>query len=112
MRRNRMRSYTIDAETEDEFIQEYEKTKKSRLSQMNFEEKEDNGRISEVDEEEALSPRKPKKKSFHYNDCDEDDDYSGLGCVINNDDDDDEDMLGQELDDDEIIKESAWARIR
>jgi hypothetical protein len=61
-----MRSYTIDAETEDEFIQEYEKTKKSRLSQMNFEEKEDNdnGRISEVDEEEALSPRKPKKNHF------------------------------------------------
>lgn len=56
-----MRSYTIDAETEDEFIQEYEKTQKSRLSRMNFEEKEDNGRISEVDEEEALSPRKPKK---------------------------------------------------
>ena len=107
-----MRSYTIDAETEDEFIQEYEKTQKSRLSRMNFEEKEDNGRISEVDEEEALSPRKPKKKSFHYNDCDEDDDYSGLGCVINNDDDDDEDMLGQELDDDEIIKESEDALIK
>lgn len=107
-----MRSYTIDAETEDEFIQEYEKTKKSRLSRMNFEEKEDNGRISEVDEEEALSPRKPKKKSFHYNDCDEDDDYSGLGCVINNDDDDDEDMLGQELDDDEIIKESEDSLIK
>lgn len=59
-----MRSYTIDAETEDEFIQEYEKTQKSRLSRMNFEEKEDNGRISEVDEEEALSPRKPKKNHF------------------------------------------------
>ena len=112
MRRNRMRSYTIDAETEDEFIQEYEKTQKSRLSRMNFEEKEDNGRISEVDEEEALSPRKPKKKSFHYNDLDEDDDYSGLGCVINNDDEDDEDMLGQELDDDEIIKESEDSLIK
>ena len=39
MRRNRMRSVTIDAEDEEDFIQQYEKSK-SRLSQINFEKNE------------------------------------------------------------------------
>ena len=42
MRRNRMRSYTIDAENEEEFIKEYDRIQKSRLSQLNFEEKSKN----------------------------------------------------------------------
>ena len=82
MRRNRMRSYTIDAEDEEDFIKEYEKAQRSRLSRINFEEKE-NDRISEVDEDEHLSPKKIKKISYNYNDLEEDE-YSGLG-VINND---------------------------
>ena len=65
MRRNRMRSFTIDAENEEEFIKEYEKAKKSRLSQLNFVEKNEDGRISEVDEEE-LSPTKKKKNCISF----------------------------------------------
>ena len=97
-----MRSYTIDAEDEEDFIKEYEKAKRSRLSQLNFKEKEVQERISEVEEEETFSPKKIKKISFHYND-DEDDDYSGLGAINNNDDDED-DLLGKECEDDDIIK--------
>ena len=36
MRRNRLRSYTIDAENEEDYIKQYEMTK-SRLSQLIFE---------------------------------------------------------------------------
>ena len=62
MRRNRIRSYTIDAEDEEDFIKQYEKAKKSRLSQLNFEEKEnENERISEVDEEESLSDSRGRR---------------------------------------------------
>ena len=59
MRRNRMRSYTIDAENEEEFIKEYEKTK-SRLSQMTFKNKEIKESIPE-DEEDELNFQKKLK---------------------------------------------------
>ena len=104
MRRNRMRSYTIDAENEEDYIKEYEMAKRSRLSRLNFEEKENddnNERITEVEEEDCLSPKKIKRKSFHYNL--DDDEYLGLGSLNN---DDDEDLLGQEYEDDDIIRES------
>lgn len=100
-----MRSYTIDAENEEEFIKEYEKAQKSRLSKLNFEEKEEHERISEVDEEECLSPKKKTKISFNFNNIDyEEDDFCGLG-VLNNDEDED-DLLGREIEDDDIIKHS------
>ena len=104
MRRNRMRSYTIDAEDEEDFIKEYEKAKKSRLSQLNFEEKDSQERISEVDEEEILSPKKNNKKlSFHFKD-DEDDEYGSLGA-LNASDVDEDDLLGRECEeDDDMIK--------
>ena len=108
MRRNRMRSYTIDAEDEEDFINEYEKAKKSRLSRINFEEKE-NDRISEVDEDEHLSPKKTKKISYNYTDL-EDDEYSGLG--INNNDDDDEDLFDKEYEDKDLIKDSEDIMIK
>ena len=98
-----MRSYTIDAEDEEDFIKEYEKAKRSRLSKLNFKEKEVQERISEVEEEETFSPKKIKKISFHSNDDDDEDDYSGLGAINNNDDDED-DLLGKECEDDDIIK--------
>ena len=41
MRRTRNRYYTIDAENEEEFIKEFENIKKSRLSRLTFEEKEE-----------------------------------------------------------------------
>ena len=94
MRRNRMRSYTIDAENEEEFIKEYEKTK-SRLSQMTFKNKEIKESIPE-DEEDELNFQKKQKLSFHLSENDEDND-SDLG-VINNDD--DEDLLGADCEND------------
>ena len=96
MRRNRMRSYTIDAENEEEFIKEYEKTK-SRLSQMTFKNKEIKESIPE-DEEDELNFQKKPKLSFHLSENDEDND-SDLGA-INNDDDDDEDLLGDDREND------------
>ena len=96
MRRNRMRSYTIDAENEEEFIKEYEKTK-SRLSQMTFKNKEIKESIPE-DEEDELNFQKKPKLSFHLSENDEDND-SDLGA-INNDDDDDEDLLGDDCEND------------
>ena len=108
MRRNRMRSYTIDAENEEEYIKEYERTRKSRLTQLNFnndnDDNDDNERISEVDEEEGLSPKKLNRQSFHLN-ADEDE-FAGLGVINNDDDEEEEDFLGQEYDDEDIIKES------
>ena len=76
MRRARNRFYTIDAENEEEFIKEFENIKRSRLSKITFEEKQENEedeKIQEIDEEETLSPRK-KKNSIIFN---EDGEYSG-----------------------------------
>ena len=94
MRRNRLRSYTIDAENEEEFIKEYEKTK-SRLSQMIFKSKEIKESIPE-DEEEELNYQKKPKLSFHIDENDEDND-SDLGAINNYDD---EDLLGPEYEND------------
>ena len=94
MRRNRMRSYTIDAENEEEFIKEYEKTK-SRLSQMTFKNKEIKESIPE-DEEDELNFQKKPKLSFHLSENDEDND-SDLGAINN---DDDEDLLGTDCEND------------
>ena len=107
-----MRSYTIDAEDEEDFIKEYEKARKSRLSQLNFEENEAQERISEVEEEEISSPKKNQKFSFYFNNG-ENDDYSGLGA-LNNSDEDEEDLLGsKECTEDDIVKcyeESAFKK--
>lgn len=105
MRRTRNRYYTIDAENEEEFIKEYENMRKSRLTQMEFKDKEsDQDKIQETEEEDQLSPRK-NKAQLNDNDTEEDGEYSGLGVL--KDLDDDEDDLGPQYDDvDEIIKES------
>ena len=84
MRRNRMRSYTIDAENEEEYIAEYDRIQKSRLSQIAFDQK-----ILEDEEEDGLSFNKHKNE--------EDDDggeYCGLGYAKYEIDEDDEDNLG------------------
>ena len=101
MRRNRMRSFTIDAENEEDFIQQYENSK-SRLSKMNFQSKEIKENMQE-DEEDELVHQKKKKMSFHVNDIGEDD-YSDLGAVHN---DEDEDLFGYENDD--ILKDGEDA---
>ena len=101
MRRTRNRFYTIDAENEEEFIKEIEKKTKSKLSSLAFKDKEEDEKIQEMDEEEALSPRKGKN-SFHLNDLDDDEEYSGLGPL--KDLDDNEDNFDQDIDDDMLKK--------
>ena len=105
MRRNRMRSYTIDAENEEDFINQYEKAK-SRLSQIIFKKKEIQDTIKE-DEEDELSYQKKPKLSFHLNDNDEED--SDLGA---NNNDEDEDFLGAEYENEKnfIKKENLEER--
>ena len=93
MRRNRMRSFTIYGENEEEYIKEYEKTK-SRLSQMIFNKNEIKESLQE-DEEDDLGFQ--KKQSFHFNNLDEEDD-SDLGALNN---DDDEELIGHEYDNQE-----------
>ena len=105
MRRTRNRYYTIDAEDEEEFIKEYENMKKSRLTQMEFKDKEiEENKIQEIEEEDQLSPRKSRTQ-LNNNYIEEEGEYSGLGAL--KDLDDEEDDLGPQYDDDnEIIKES------
>ena len=101
MRRNRMRSYTIDAENEEEFIKEYDRIQKSRLSQLNFEEKSKNTeKIIEDEEEYGLLFHKPKNLK-------DEDECSGLGGGKIYDFEDEEDNLGKDnYDEDDILKES------
>ena len=101
MRRTRNRYYTIDAENEEEFIKEIENKTKSKLSVLAFEDKEENKKIQEMDDEDGLSPRKPKN-SFQSSDFDDDGEYSGLGPL--KDLDEDEDNFDQDIDDDLIKK--------
>ena len=103
MRRTRNRFYTIDEESEEEYIKELDNIKRSRLSRMAFEDKEEKEKIQEIDEEETLSPNK-NNPTFNFKDEEDDDEYSGLGAI--KDLDDDEDSLGAEYDDDDILKGS------
>ena len=93
-----MRSYTIDAENEEEYIQEYERIKKSRLSELNFKEKHN-------DEEEMLEPEEDSlKPKNNQNLNDSDDGYSGLGAFK---EEDEEDYFEKDnYDDNDIIKGS------
>ena len=109
MRRTRNRYFTIDAENEEEYLKEYENKIKSKLSKQTFQEKDEDKKIQEMDEEEMLSPRKPKN-SFNFNDSEEGE-YSGLGPLKDLDD-DEEDNLGQLYEDDDIIKESEDSMIK
>ena len=94
-----MRSVTIDAEDEEDFIQQYEKSK-SRLSQINFEKNKIQEKVSE-DEDDDLGYQKKKKSNFITNDSEEGD-YSDLGALNN---DDDEELLGVDYENDDIIKD-------
>ena len=99
MRRNRMRSYTIDAENEEEYIAEYDRIQKSRLSKIAFDQK-----ILEDEEEDGLSFNKHKNEEE-----DDGDEYCGLGAAKYEVDEDDEDNLGlgkDNYDEDDILKES------
>ena len=113
MRRTRNRFYTIDAENEEEFIKEFENMKKSRLSSLTFEDKEEGQKIQELEEEEISSPRKTKKIfSFKEENENDDGEYSFLGLGPIKDLDDDEDNLGVYYGEDDIIKESEESIIK
>ncbi len=101
MRRTRNRYYTIDAENEEEFIKEIENKTKSKLSVLAFKDNEEDNKIQEMDDEDGLSPRKPKN-SFQSSDLDNDEEYTGLGPL--KDLDEDEDNFDQDIDDDLIKK--------
>ena len=90
-----MRAFTIDAENEEDFIQQYEKSK-SHLSKINFKKNEIQENVPE-DEEDDLSFQKKKNSSFHMNDFDEGD-YSDLGALNNEDEDE---LLGVDNENDE-----------
>ena len=92
-----MRSFTIDAENEEDFIKQYEKSK-SHLSEMNFRKKQEQGNNIK-DEEDGLNYQKKENNTFKINEIDESD-YSDLGAINN---DDDEDLLGTEYDNDNIL---------
>jgi len=94
-----MRSFTIDAEDEEDFIQQYEKSK-SRLSQINFEKNEIQEKMSE-EEDDDLNYQKKKKSTFLVNDSEEAD-YSDLGAINN---DEDEELYGLDYENDDIIKD-------
>ena len=100
MRRYRDRYFTIEAENEEEYIKEFEKIKKSKLSTLNFEDKKEEN-IQENGEEKSF----PKNKNtFNFNDEFDDEEYCGLGGLQGIDE--EEDNLGVDLDEDDIIKES------
>ena len=101
MRRTRNRYYTIDAQTEEEFIKEYDNMKKSRLSEMNFKQKSKENNQPIEQEEEPSSPKK-HKPFLNYGNSDSEDDY--LGVCRKSGLDEDEDALGQIYEDDEILK--------
>ena len=101
MRRTRNRYYTIDAQTEEEFIKEYDNMKKSRLSEMNFKQKTKENNQPIEQEEESSSPKK-QKPFLNYGNSDSEDDY--LGVCRKSGLDEDEDALGQIYEDDEILK--------
>ena len=103
-RRTRSRYYTIDAENEEDFIKEYENMRKSRLTELEFDNKEEKEKIQETDEEELLSPRK-NRGSISYNNLEDEGEYSGLGAMKDLDD-EEEDDLAQHYEDDEILKKS------
>ncbi len=101
MRRTRNRYYTIDAQTEEEFIKEYDNMKKSRLSEINFKQKSKENNQPIEQEEEPSSPKK-QKPFLNYGNSDSEDDY--LGVCRKSGLDEDEDALGQIYEDDEILK--------
>ena len=99
MRRNRMRSMTIDAEDEEDFIQQYNKIKNAvsaQISNKKEKEKEEN----KIEDDNELGFQKEQKTLLSMNEIDEDE-YSDLGAINN---DDDEDLLANEYENDEVLK--------
>ena len=93
-----MRSITIDAENEEDYIQQYDKVK-SNLSKQIFNKKEKEENLNE-DEDDELSANKKQKIFSNFNKIDEEE-YSDLGAINN---DDDEDLLLNAYENDDVLK--------
>ena len=98
MRRNRMRSMTIDAENEEDFIRQYDKAKNNSSKQILY--KKENKENIDKDEDDELTDNKKSKESFNVKEIDEDE-YSDLGAINN---DDEEELLGNEYENDDVLK--------
>ena len=70
MRRNRMRSMTIDAENEEDFIRQYDKAKNNSSKQIIY--KKENKENIDKDEDDELTDNKKPKESFNVKEIDED----------------------------------------
>ena len=97
MRRKRMRSMTIDAENEEDFIRQYDKAKNNSSKQILY--KKENKENIDEDEYDELTDNKKPKESFNVKEIDEDE-YSDLGAINN---DDEEELLGNEYENDEVF---------
>ena len=98
MRRNRMRSMTIDAENEEDFIRQYDKAKNNSSKQILY--KKENKENIDKDEDDELTDNKKPKESFNVKEIDEDE-YSDLGAINN---DDEEELFGNEYENDDVLK--------
>ena len=98
MRRNRMRSMTIDAENEEDFIRQYDKAKNNSSKQILY--KKENKENIDKDKDDQLTDNKKPKESFNVKEIDEDE-YSDLGAINN---DDEEELLGNEYENDDVLK--------
>ena len=98
MRRKRMRSMTIDAENEEDFIRQYDKAKNNSSKQILY--KKENKENIDKDEDDELIDNKKPKESFNVKEIDEDE-YSDLGAINN---DDEEELLGNEYENDDVLK--------
>ena len=98
MRRNRMRSMTIDAENEEDFIRQYDKAKNNSSKQILY--KKESKENIDKDEDDELTDNKKPKESFNVKEIDEDE-YSDLGAINN---DDEEELLGNEYENDDVLK--------
>ena len=98
-----MRSITIDAENEEDFNQEFDRTRKSRLCKLNFD-LEDSKELSEDNEEDNDSVNISRKRSSLIKDSDLND-YEGLGAYQDEEDNDSDDLGVNSSENDKLIRE-------
>jgi hypothetical protein len=89
---------TIDAENEEDFIRQYDKAKNNSSKQILY--KKENKENIDEDEYDELTDNKKPKESFNVKEIDEDE-YSDLGAINN---DDEEELLGNEYENDDVLK--------
>ena len=94
MRRNRVRSYTIDAENKEDFNTKCENALKNEFSTLN---NINNNKISELDEKEEYPQNNNNDNQIDIN---KDLKFDGFGDILS------EDNLSQEIDSEDIFDEN------